>query len=118
MYRSFEFLIRFSNFDRNDLAQCLDRLPRQPAGRPSKAHYDVRLESDGIYFHDLEHSDFSARMLRIVLELAAEHSDVQVEGFNTGGWLPDGQLHARGLAEFASAYRQYRDGQAGAGNLE
>jgi hypothetical protein len=118
MHRSFEFLIRFSNFDRADLARCLARLPRQPEGWQSKAHYEIRLESDGIYFHDLEHSDFSARILRIVLELAAEHSDVQVEGFSSGGLLPTEQLRARGLAEFASEYRQYRDGQPPAGELE
>ena len=118
MYRSFEFLIRFSNFDRVDLARCIARLPRHPEGWETKAHYEIRLESDGIYFHDVEHSDFSARILRIVLELAAEHSDVQLEGFSSGGLLPTEQLGARGLTEFASEYRQYRDGQSKAGELE
>ncbi len=108
MHKSFEFLIRFSNFDRKDLAKCLARLPRQPEGRKLKPHYELRLEADGIYFHDLERSDFSARILRVVLELAAEHSDVQVEGFATGGCLTPAQLNARGLAEFATAFGDYR----------
>lgn len=108
MYKSFEFLIRFSNFDRADLARCIARLPRQPGGRGVKPHFDIRLEPDGIYFHDLEHSDFSARMLRIVLELAAEHSEVQVEGFGSGGFLTAEQLCAYGLGDFGKELKAYR----------
>jgi hypothetical protein len=108
MYKSFEFLIRFSNFDRTDLARCVARLPRQPDGRSQQPHIDIRLEQDGIYFHDLQHSDFSARMLRIVIELAAEHSEVQIEGFGSGGYLSAEQLGAYGLADFGKELKAYR----------
>ncbi len=113
MYKRFEFLIRFSNFDRTDLAKCLDRLPRKPDGRSVKPHFEMRLETDGIYFHDLKRSDFSAGMLRLVLELAAEHSEVQVEGFGSGGFLTPDQFENHGFAKFGSAYLRYRQGLPG-----
>lgn len=116
MYKSFEFLIRFSNFDRADLARCIARLPRQPDGRSREPHFDVRLEADGIYFHDLARSDFSARMLRLVIELAAEHSEVQVEGFGSGGFLDPRELGAYGLGEFGKELKAYRAERPSAGS--
>jgi len=115
MYNSFEFLIRFSNFDRADLARCIARLPRQPDGRGRRPHFEIRLESDGIYFHDLQHSDFSARMLRLVIELATEHSEVQVEGFGSGGLLTSEQMSAYGLVEFGRELKTYRAERPSAG---
>jgi len=82
--RQFEYLIRFTGFCREDLARCVAKLPRRPEGRGRRPHYVLRLEEDGFYFQDLTRSDFSASILRTVLELALEHSEVQIEGFGSG----------------------------------
>lgn len=108
MHRQFEFLIRFSNFNRRDLARCIDKLPRRPDARSGKPHFELRLEPDGFYFHDLERSDFSARMLRVVLELALEHSEVQLEGFGSGNGDTHGLSPASGSAEFDKLLLKYR----------
>lgn len=109
MHRQFEFLIRFSNFNRRDLARCIDKLPRRPDARPGKPHFELRLEPDGFYFHDLVRSDFSARMLRVVLELALEHSEVQLEGFGSGNGDARGEpFPISGSAEFDKVLMKYR----------
>jgi hypothetical protein len=108
MHRQFEFLIRFSNFNRRDLARCIDKLPRRPDARAGKPHFELRLEPDGFYFHDLARSDFSARMLRVVLELALEHSEVQMEGFGSGNGDTRSPASASGSAEFDKLLLKYR----------
>lgn len=108
MHRQFEFLIRFSNFNRRDLARCIDKLPRCPDARTGNPHFELRLEPDGFYFHDLARSDFSARMLRVVLELALEHSEVQIEGFGSGNGDVRGPASVSGSAEFDKLLMKYR----------
>lgn len=108
MHRQFEFLIRFTNFNRRDLARCIAKLPRRPDARSGNAHFELRLEADGFYFHDLERSDFSARMLRVVLELALEHSEVQLEGFGSGSGNARGSSPISGSAEFDKLLMKYR----------
>jgi hypothetical protein len=109
MHRQFEFLIRFSNFNRRDLARCIDKLPRRPDARAGQPHFELRLEPDGFYFHDLARSAFSARMLRVVLELALEHSEVQLEGFGSGqGDAGGGRPPISGSAEFDKLLKNYR----------
>jgi hypothetical protein len=69
----------------------------------------LRLEPEGFYFHDLACSDFSARILRIILELALEHSEVQIEGFGPGGSRGRAR-HVNGeFAEFDALIDDYRD---------
>ena len=108
MHRQFEFLIRFGNFNQRDLARCIDKLPRRPDARSGKPHFELRLEPDGFYFHDLARSDFSARMLRVVLELALEHSEVQLEGFGAGNGDNHGPSPVSGSAEFDKLLLKYR----------
>lgn len=108
MHHQFEFLIRFSNFSRQDLARCIARLPRRPNSRTGRPHYELHLESEGFYFRDLARSAFSAKMLRIVLELALEHSEVQIEGFGSGNFGRPGARLTGEFAEFDALLNRYR----------
>jgi hypothetical protein len=108
MHRCFEFLIRFTNFNRRDLSRCLARLPVTPDACSATPHFELRLEADGIYFRDLARSDFSARMFRIVLELALEHSEVQIEGFGSGGFEDPARFYGRELAGLEKLLTTYR----------
>jgi hypothetical protein len=117
-HHQFEFLIRFANFNRRDLSRCISKLPRRPDARRGRPHYELRLEDEGFYFRDLARSGFSAKILRIVLELALEHSDVQIEGFGSGVSPVPGSGRTREFAAFHSMITSYRQAQPGFGGGE
>lgn len=108
-YHQFEFLIQFSNFNRRDLAKCVAKLPRRPNGRSESPHFELRLEPEGFYFRDLACSTFSAKMLRIVLELALEHSEVRIEGFGSGTFARAGGRLTGEFTEFDALLKRYRE---------
>jgi hypothetical protein len=77
----FEFLIAFKNFDMGELQMYLQKFPDRPSARESCAHFEARVECEGIYFHDIARSDYSAKTFRMLVELALEFSEVTIEGF-------------------------------------
>lgn len=108
-HQQFEYLIQFSNFSRQDLARCVAKLPRKPNGRSGQPHYELRLEAEGFYFRDITRSAFSAKMLRVVLELALEHSEVRIEGFGSGNSMkPNARLRGE-FAQFDALLARYRE---------
>lgn len=94
MSPGFEFLISFKNFDLREIESYLRKFPDRPSARDACAHFEVRVEIAGIYFNDLARSDFSARMFRLMVELALEFSEVQISGFGVAALpsLPAGLL--------------------------
>ena len=59
----------------------LQKFPDRPSARDAHSHFEVRVESEGIYFHDIARSDYSAKTFRMIVELALEFSEVTVNGF-------------------------------------
>lgn len=81
MSPGFEFLIAFKNFDLRELQQYLQKFPDRPSARDTLPHFEARVEKEGVYFHDIARSDFSATTFRMLVELALEFSEVEVKGF-------------------------------------
>ncbi len=81
MSPGFEFLIEFKSFDVGELQMYLRKFPDRPSARDAGAHFVARVEHEGIYFHDIARSDFSARTFRMLVEFALEFSEVTVNGF-------------------------------------
>lgn len=108
-HQQFEFLILFTNFSRQDLARCIAKLPRRPNERAGQPHYELRLEPEGFYFRDIARSAFSAKMLRVVMELALEHSEVRIEGFGSGNPAKRTARLSGEFARFDALLARYRE---------
>ncbi|GEM_PF-2518635 len=81
MSPGFEFLIVFESFDLGELQMYLRKFPDRPSARDGSPHFEARVEKEGIYFHDIARSDYSAKTFRMMVELALEFSEVKVNGF-------------------------------------
>lgn len=81
MLPGFEFLIAFENFDMSEMQTYLGKFPDRPEARDFRPHFELRLEKEGIYFHDIARSEFSAKTFRALIELALEFSEITVNGF-------------------------------------